>query len=109
MASEHVVNVTAETFAQEVLQSDVPIIVDFWAEWCGPCKAIAPFYEQLAANYGGKVKVAKVNVDHAQNIAAKYGIQAIPTFIAFKGGQPVNQLRGASKGELEKLFANAAA
>jgi thioredoxin 1 len=82
-------------FEQEILQSDIPALVDFWAAWCGPCRAIAPVVEELARDYAGKVKVAKMNVDENPKTPAKYGIRAIPTLIIFKGSQVVEQITGA--------------
>lgn len=87
--------VTAAEFDTKVLQSEVPVLVDFWAEWCGPCKAIAPHIEALAQEYAGRVKVYKVNVDQDQEIAIRYGIMNIPTLLLFKNGQVVDHLVGA--------------
>jgi len=84
--SEHIHHVTDETFEAEVLQSQGPVLVDYWAEWCGPCKAIAPTLEEVAKEYTGKLKVAKVNVDENQEIPRKYGIRGIPTLMLFKNG-----------------------
>ena len=84
--SEHIQHVTDDTFEAEVLQSQSPVLVDYWAEWCGPCKAIAPTLEQVAKEYTGKLKVAKVNVDENQEIPRKYGIRGIPTLMLFKNG-----------------------
>jgi thioredoxin 1 len=82
-------------FEQEILKSDIPALVDFWAAWCGPCRAIAPVVEELARDYAGKVKVAKMNVDENAKTPAKYGIRAIPTLIVFQAGQVVEQITGA--------------
>jgi thioredoxin 1 len=82
-------------FEQEILKSDIPALVDFWAAWCGPCRAIAPVVEELARDYAGMVKVAKMNVDENAKTPAKYGIRAIPTLIVFQGGQVVEQITGA--------------
>jgi thioredoxin 1 len=82
-------------FEQEILKSDMPALVDFWAAWCGPCRAIAPVVEELARDYAGKIKVAKMNVDENAKTPGKYGIRAIPTLIIFKGGQVVEQITGA--------------
>ncbi len=86
--SEHIVHVTDATFDAEVLNSDLPVLVDFWAEWCGPCKMIAPVLDEIAEEYAGKLKVAKVDVDSNPDIPPKFGIRGIPTLIIFKGGSP---------------------
>ena len=82
-------------FEQEVLRSDVPVIVDFWAEWCAPCRIIAPIVEQLATEYGEKLKVGKLDVDNNPQVSMKYSIRSIPTLLIFKGGEPVEQIIGA--------------
>lgn len=86
---------TAQNFDQEVLQANVPVLVDFWAEWCGPCKMVAPVIDEVAKEFDGKVKVAKLNVDDQQDVAAKYAIMSIPTFMVFKAGKVVSQFVGA--------------
>jgi thioredoxin 1 len=86
--------VTTADFDKEVLQSDVPVLVDFWAVWCGPCRMIAPTVDAVAEEFNGKAKVFKLNVDENPEIAARYGVQSIPTLIVFKGGQQVKQLVG---------------
>jgi thioredoxin 1 len=94
MAGLGVVEVNDANFDQEVLGSDVPVLVDFWAVWCGPCKAIGPAVESVASAYAGKLKVAKVNVDQNAAAASRYRIQAIPALVFFKDGKPVDQLIG---------------
>jgi thioredoxin 1 len=84
--SDFIQHVTEDSFEPNVLKSDVPVLVDYWAEWCGPCKALAPLLEDLAKDYGGKLKIAKVNVDENQQLARKYNIKAIPTLMLFKDG-----------------------
>jgi thioredoxin 1 len=95
MASPLILTLTQENFAQQVLQSPAPVLVDFWAEWCGPCKMIAPLLDELADEYDGKVKVGKVNVDEQQALAAEYGVRAIPTLLLFQNGQVADQIVGA--------------
>ena len=87
--------ITDQTFEAEVLNSDTPAIVDFWAEWCAPCRAISPIIQELAGAYEGKIKVLKMNVDENPATPAKYGVRAIPTVLAIKGGQVVEQVTGA--------------
>ncbi len=84
--SEQITHVTDQSFEPEVLKSDVPVLVDYWAEWCGPCKAVAPVLDEVAREYSGKLKVAKLNVDENQEIPKKYGIRGIPTLMLFKNG-----------------------
>ena len=99
------VQVNDGNFKQEVLESDMPVLVDFWAEWCGPCKMVAPTVEEIAKQYQGKLKVCKVNVDEAPKSAANYGIMSIPTLSIFKNGQVMEQVTGAvPKSDLEKKF-----
>ena len=97
------IDVTDNTWEDEVLNSDLPILVDFWAEWCGPCKMIAPAVHDLAEEYTGKLNVAKVDIDNSPEIATKYGIRSIPALIFFRDGKPVDQVIGAlPKGALKK-------
>ncbi len=95
MASPLIVTLTQENFSKEVLESPRPVLVDFWAEWCGPCKMIAPLLDELATEYDGKVKIGKINTDEQQQLAVQYNISSIPTLLIFKGGQVVSQMRGA--------------
>ena len=95
--------VNDETWQELVLESDTPVMVDFWAEWCGPCKMIAPAVHDMAVDYDGQLKVAKLDVDASPNTAMQYGIRSIPALLFFKGGQPVDQIIGAvPKGALKK-------
>lgn len=101
MASNDVVTVGDSTFDDEVLKSSVPVLVDFWATWCGPCKAIAPTVDEFARENKGKVKVAKIDVDQNQQVAQKFGIRSIPTLLLFKNGRVVDSLIGVvSKAKL---------
>jgi thioredoxin 1 len=105
MASPSIVVLTQDNFASEVLQSTTPVLVDFWAEWCGPCKMISPILGELADEYEGKVKIAKVNIDEQQGLAAEYGIRAIPTLLLFDKGQVADQIVGLrSKRDLKASF-----
>ena len=99
--SDFIQHVTEDSFEPNVLKSDVPVLVDYWAEWCGPCKALAPLLEELAKDYGGKLKIAKVNVDENQQLARKYNIKAIPTLMLFKNGNvEASKLGMMSKSQL---------
>ena len=95
MGGKNIVEIGDGNFEQEVLQSDVPVLVDFWAPWCGPCRAIAPLIEELSGDYEGKLKVAKCNVDDNPKTPSRYGIRAIPTLIIFKNGNVSEQITGA--------------
>ena len=95
--------VTEQTFEQEVLKSDKPVLVDFWAEWCGPCHAVAPILERIADERQGELKLVKVNIDEEQGLAMRYGIASIPTMVLFKNGEPAQVAIGAQpKGALER-------
>ncbi len=100
MASNDVVTLEDGTFDKEVLKSDIPVLVDFWAVWCGPCKAIAPTVEKIAQDFKGKVKVGKMDIDQHRAVAQKYNIRSIPTLLVFKGGQVVDTVIGADKNRL---------
>jgi thioredoxin 1 len=95
MAGDKVKSISDSTFETEIMQSDVPALVDFWAPWCGPCKAISPMLEELAGEFDGRIKMTKMNVDDNPATPGKYGIRAIPTLILFKDGQIVDQITGA--------------
>ncbi|ODU23647.1 MAG: thioredoxin [Verrucomicrobia bacterium SCN 57-15] len=110
MAAENIVTATEANFNEEVVQSTTPVLVDFWAEWCGPCKMLAPLLDELASEYNGKVKIAKVNIDDHQNLASQYRVTAIPTLLIFKNGQVMEQMVGAkSKRDLKASLDKAAA
>ena len=93
--SENIHEFTDQSFDKDVVQADLPVLIDFWADWCGPCKAIAPTIEEIAGDYAGKVKVGKLNVDQNQNTAMQYGVRSIPTLLIMKSGEVVSQIVGA--------------
>jgi len=108
MAASNIITLTDTNFRQEVIDSQSPVLVDFWAEWCGPCKMLAPLLDDIASEYDGKVKVGKLNVDEHQGVASEYGIRAIPTLLIFKNGQVVEHVVGLKskrdlKANLEKF------
>lgn len=109
MSASNIAILTQDNFEQEVLQSPKPILVDFWAEWCGPCKMLAPVLDELAAEYDGRVRIGKVNIDDHQALAAQFGIQSIPTLLLFQQGQVVEQVVGMrSKRDLSSRLEKAA-
>src|SRR5215471_19454630 len=102
MSSPLILTLTQENFENEALKSSQPVLVDFWAEWCGPCKMIAPVLDELAGEYQGKAKIGKVNIDEYQALATQYGVRAIPTLLVIKNGQVAEQMVGAkSKRDLK--------
>ena len=108
--SENITTVDQSSFQKTVLESQKPVLVDFWAPWCAPCRAVAPVVEELAKQYDGKIEFAKVNVDEAPFVASSYGIMSIPTLMIFKGGKPLEQVIGFKpKDQLQKLLDNALA
>jgi thioredoxin 1 len=110
MASADLMTLTDDNFQTEVLGSNVPVLVDFWAAWCGPCRAIAPAVEELANEYKGKLKVGKLDIDAHQNVPQKYGIMSIPTLLLFKNGQVAEQIVGAvPKSKLDAMVKKHAA
>jgi thioredoxin 1 len=108
MAGANVLEITDTNFQSEVLGSDQPVLVDFWAPWCGPCRKIAPMIDELATEYSGSARVGKVNIDDNQQAAMQYGIEAIPTLIVFKGGKPVQRFQGIpAKARLQEALDSA--
>ena len=95
MSSDNIITVNDKNFESIVLNSDIPVVVDFWAPWCGPCKAIAPMLDQAAKDYDGNLQIVKVNVDENRSLAVKYGVRSIPMLILFKDGNKANQVVGA--------------
>lgn len=105
MASEKIVILTKENFDDEVMKSDTPVVVDFWASWCGPCRAVAPIMDELAEEYDGKIKITKLNVDEQGELAVKFRVMSIPTIMVFKGGQMVDKAIGArSKSDFSAML-----
>ena len=105
--SQFIKNVSDTSFSEDVLQSDLPVLVDYWAAWCGPCKAIAPILDEIAEQYAGRVTIAKLNVDENPETAAKFGIRGIHTLMLFKNGQPTETKVGAlSKTQLQEFLDN---
>jgi thioredoxin 1 len=105
MASPLILTLTGENFDKEVLKSSTPVLVDFWAEWCGPCKMIAPILDELADEYSGRVSIGKVNIDDHQSLAGEYGVRAIPTLLLFQNGEVAEQIVGLrSKRDLKAAF-----
>lgn len=104
MIEDNVLTLTVDNFDSEVLNSDKPVLVDFWAAWCGPCRMVSPIIEELASDYAGKIKVGKVNVDEQRPIAERFRIMSIPTIYLFKDGQPVDRIIGARpKSDFERF------
>ena len=103
--SEHVQEISDASFENDVVKSETPVFVDFWAPWCGPCRAVAPIVEELASQYQGKLKVAKMNVDDSPEVAQKFMVTSIPTFILFKNGQAADRTMGAMpKGQFQQFI-----
>jgi thioredoxin 1 len=108
MASNLIINASEGSFDDDVINSETPVLVDFWATWCGPCKAIAPVLEQLATDFEGRLRVAKVDVDHNQSVAQRYGVRNIPTLLLFKDGNVIDQRVGALNKRALEDFVNPA-
>ncbi len=107
MEAENIIVVTDSDFEETVLNNQNPVLVDFWAEWCGPCKAIEPFLNELAVEYKGKISIAKVDTDKNPNYASTYGVRSMPTFIMFKDGQQTDLLVGANPNKIKEMLENA--
>jgi thioredoxin 1 len=110
MAAANIITLTQENFTEEVLKSSTPVLVDFWGEWCPPCRALSPILDELADEYQGRVKIGKVNIDNQQALATEYGIRAVPTMLLFHQGQVADQIIGLkSKRDLKMTFDRVAA
>ena len=110
MSAANIITLTQENFSAEVLKSPTPVLVDFWAQWCNPCRALTPILDELADEYDGRVKIGKVNIDDQQALAAEYGVRAIPTLLLFNQGQVADQIVGLrSKRDLKASFDRLAA
>jgi thioredoxin 1 len=110
MAAPNILNLTKDNFSKEVLQSPTPVLVDFWAQWCSPCRALSPILDELAEEYDGRIKIGKVDTEQQQELAVEYGIRGIPTMLLFSQGQVVDQIVGLkSKRDIKSSFERVAA
>ena len=110
MAAQNILNLTKDNFAKEVLESATPVLVDFWAQWCSPCRALSPILDELAEEYDGRIKIGKVDTEQQQELAVEYGIRGIPTLLLFSQGQVVDQIVGLkSKRDIKSSFERVAA